>query len=157
MKSSNFRLLSIAVFTAIACGCSHYTLTLNDQPISSVKPISTVENFPDKHLYDCVNQHLHDNHFKHPEELTTLNCSFNRISSLEGIQQLTNIRQLSLKDNQLIAIAILSQLPQLSWLDVSLNPELDCEHIDLIAKTLDEGLEVIAPAHCEHNNEKGFI
>ncbi|GAB1256731.1 hypothetical protein NBRC116494_12330 [Aurantivibrio plasticivorans] len=154
MISSNFRLLSIAAFTALVSGCSRYSFTLNDQPISSVKPISTVENIPDKHLYACVNQHLHDNRFQHPEELTTLNCSFNRISSLEGIQQLTNIRQLSLKDNQLIAIAILSQLPQLSWLDVSLNPELDCRHLDLIAKTLGEGLEVIAPAHCEHNNKK---
>lgn len=143
-------LLGLALLgSLVLASCAGYEISLNEQPLGKDKPLFTVEATDDPALTACLQQTVEDAGIATPEELIQLVCSNAGIRSIGDLPRYPAIKQLSLKGNELTAVAAVSQLAQLEYLDVSDNPNLDCAHIALIRKSLGEQLEIVRPDHCK--------
>lgn len=133
---------------ALIGACSGYQISVNNNPIAQPKELFRAEGFSDESLAECVIQTIRDKDIHAASELTTLVCTHAGIKSLEGIQQFTHLEQLGLNDNDLTSVAILSELRHLVRLELHNNPNLDCQHLEIIKRAMSLDLTLIAPDHC---------
>ena len=96
----------------------------------SAKLIATLD---DLRIYDaglkrCILneiKRLYGSKLKHVSELSSLFCDSMGINSLQGIEQIQNLKALSLRNNNITSISDLLSLSKLESLDLSGNPEID--------------------------------
>ena len=79
-------------------------------------------------------------------ELTTLRCE--GVSDLNGFDIFSSLTSLDLAGNSLSSLQPLIQLNKLQFLNVSGNPSLPCEEVEVLAQRLMEGDELIADDTC---------
>ena len=79
-------------------------------------------------------------------ELTTLRCE--GVSDLNGFDIFSSLTSLDLAGNSLSSLQPLIQLNKLQFLNVSGNPSLPCEEVEVLAQRLMEGAELIADDTC---------
>jgi len=139
---------SILLGSVVLTSCAGYQISLNEQPLGKTRPLLAVETTDDPALTACLQQTVEDTGIVAPEELTQLICSSAGIRSINDLPHYPALKRLSLKGNELTAVAAASQLTQLEFLDVSDNPSLDCTHIALIRKSLGDQVEIVLPDHC---------
>ena len=77
-------------------------------------------NISDERLRSCIEQTAAKNHWQSTADITKLECHNQAISSLEGINQLINLENLSLYNNALSDIPTLL-LPKLTQLNIAKN------------------------------------
>lgn len=143
-------IFSTGTFTLLLAGCAGYQITLNERPIGQTPAeLLQTSGVPDTNLASCIQQTVEDHRIHSTDQLTTLICTHAGIESLEGIQQFVNLEQVSLKNNALTSVAILSQLERLERLDLEGNAALNCAHLTLIRRRIGEQLAVNPPAHCQ--------
>jgi len=150
-----FRLTSI-LLTAISIltclkACNKYSVTLNDQSIYQPQPLFNDYQISDPHLHACVAQTISDKAITAAiqlqrlictnagikdlvglevfSQLQELNFNDNALNNLKGIDRLSKLTRLSLKNNQLGHASELLLLQNLIYLDITRNPQLDCNNL----------------------------
>ncbi len=170
-----FSSASIAVATTLVLclsGCG-YRVTLNEAQVLYEPPsLFTQYRLADKSLQRCVDLTITEENITAAEQLRTLICTYNDITSLVGLEQfpqltqinlsnnaigdpsplarLPQLRLLLLNDNRLQTVAPLTKLTQLQRLELSGNEQLDCRELTEFKNT--ESL--LAPAHCSTNSSE---
>lgn len=142
-------------FTAAFCSgclalhaCSGYKVTLNEQPVNAPADLVSSEGIADHRLAACVDQTIADQKIIEAQALTRLRCSYAGISSLAGLGQFEQLRELDLSNNVLRRVEILYRLEDLVYVDLQGNAELSCADVKTLAALPREGLEVKQPEHC---------
>ena len=102
------------LFTAFLGG-----LLLLSVPSAGATPISNL-NFADQNLKECVEEKADDKDWVDSSEVTSLNCNNMDIVDASGIEALTNLKNLRLRDNQITTLDV-STLTQLQILNVKNN------------------------------------
>lgn len=149
----------------LLCACQDYDFKVNDKIIYSP---TLFRNFttPDPGLTSCLQQAIKDAAVTEGRQLTTLDCSFAGIESLDGLSAFTGLKALRLSanqirnlvelnrittletlyldDNKIIDPVPLYQLPTLRHLDISGNPALQCPRPGNFTQVA----TVILPQHC---------
>jgi Leucine-rich repeat (LRR) protein len=150
----------------LLCACQGYDFKVNDKVVYAPNPLFSNFTVADPGLYNCLKQAINDGVVSEPEQLTTLDCSFAGIESLDGLSTFTGLtalrlsankvrnlvelskivtlQELYLDDNQIIDPVPLYELPALSKLDLSGNPALQCPKPGSLAQVA----TVILPQHC---------
>lgn len=113
----------------ILSGCQGYRWTLNDQPVYTPPALFTDYKIDDAQLKTCVQETILSAKITAAEQLTQLSCSYNTVSSAQGLAVFTQLQQLDLSHNQLNDIGALKHLDQLQQLDISANGSLGCDDI----------------------------
>jgi len=146
--------------------CQGYDFTVNDKVVYSPKPLFRDYTTPDPGLDHCLEQAINDGVITAAGQLTSLDCSFAGIESLEGIAAFTELRSLRLSankvrnlgelskiitleelyldDNQVVDPVPLYALPALRRIDLSGNPALQCPRPGSFARVT----TVLLPSHC---------
>jgi Leucine-rich repeat (LRR) protein len=146
--------------------CHGYDVKVNDKVVYSPTPLFRDFTTPDPGLKHCIERAINDGVITVAEQLTTLDCSFAGIESLNGLATFTALKtlhlsankvrnlvelntiitleQVFLDDNQIIDPVPLYQLPALRKVDLSGNPALQCPKPGSFAKVA----TVILPQHC---------
>ena len=70
------------------------------------------------------------------ENVTVLNLDFNKLTSVKGLENFTQLQELSLYDNNLTDLSGLEKLTKLNRLSLSFNPDLTKAQIDQLQKAL---------------------
>ena len=70
------------------------------------------------------------------DKVTKLYISYNQLTSVKGLEKLTQLETLNLKDNELSDVKGLEKLTQLKVLRLIDNPDLTKAHIDQLKKAL---------------------
>ena len=70
------------------------------------------------------------------DKVTKLYISYNQLTSVKGLEKLTQLETLNLKDNELSDVKGLEKLTQLKVLRLIDNPGLTKTHIDQLKKAL---------------------
>ena len=70
------------------------------------------------------------------EKVRKLNLNNNQLTSVKGLEKLTQLTFLNLKDNQLTSVKGLEKLTQLRLLDLNRNPDLTKAQINELQKAL---------------------
>ncbi len=158
--------IKLAALLAIITGCSNYDLTVNEKRVYTPRPLLSGLSVTDDALRTCVEQAVIDQQVTRPNELLKLDCNHAGISSLDGLQIFTGLRELSLSGNSirnLVALTTLSslrslyldnndvvdpvplyELLSLRVLDLSGNAQLQCPG----SAALFQLEEINLPAHC---------
>ena len=146
--------------------CQGYDFKVNDKVVYTPIPLFTDFTVPDPGLDSCLKQAINDGVITAPEQLTTLDCSFAGIESLEGLAAFTGLKSvrlsankvrnlvelakimtlqdLILDDNQIVDPVPLYHLSALRQLDLSGNAEMQCPKPGSFAKVA----TVRLPTHC---------
>jgi len=91
-----------------------------------------------------LKEYLDNNYTKKEQKtLTLLNCSDEGITSLEGIEQLVNLKELNCCNNKLTSLKGIEKLVNLEY--------LDCSHNNLTSLKGIENLDKLRYLYC-HNN-----
>lgn len=93
-----------------------YSLSLNNNQIRNIAPISTLKNITQLSLND--NQILELSTLSQLPKLTYLSLDDNRIRNISDLSTLTNLTHLSLNDNKIKNLSPLSNLTQITHLDL---------------------------------------
>ena len=150
----------------LLAACSNYDFTVNDRVIYTPDPLFTDFDIPDPALRECIREAINFNKVTVASELSALECTNAGIDSLAGLATFTQIEQLTLSSNnikdisELAALTVLQvlyldnnrvvdavplyQLPALTRVDLSANPELRCP----ASGSLFRVESVILPRHC---------
>jgi len=150
----------------LLCACQGYDFKVNDKIVYAPNPLLRNFTVADPGLNSCLEQAINDGAITAPEQLTTLDCSFAGIESLDGLSTFTaltalrlsanklrnlvelnkivTLQELYLDDNQIIDPVPLYQLPALRKMDLSGNPGLQCPKPGSFAQVA----TVILPQHC---------
>jgi len=140
-------LILVATLLALT-GCDRYRVTLNERVISDPPRLLTVVNIEDDALKSCIEQTIMDLQIRTIDGLDTLVCTNGGIQSLEGIQVFNRIRTLNLADNSLTTLDPLLFLGNLHSINLSGNPEIDCQKLGKLQSHLPEDGTLIKPEHC---------
>ncbi len=146
--------------------CQGYDVKVNEKVVYAPTPLFRDYTVPDPGLHGCLEQAINDDVITRAQQLTTLDCSFAGIESLEGLAvfdgltvlrlsansvrnlveltTITTLEALYLDDNQIVDPVPLGQLPALRHLDLSGNPKLQCPRPGTLAQVT----TVILPKHC---------
>jgi hypothetical protein len=123
--------------------CQGYDVKVNEKVVYAPTPLFRDYTVPDPGLNGCLEQAINDDVVTRAQQLTTLDCSFAGIESLE-LTTITTLEALYLDDNQIVDPVPLGQLPALRHLDLSGNPKLQCPRPGSLAQVT----TVILPKHC---------
>lgn len=163
------RLVCLSIVSAcfLLSACQGYDVKVNDKVVYAPKPLFSDFTVPDPGLNSCLEQAINDGVMTGAQQLTTLDCSFAGIESLEGLSTfsgltvlrlsankvrnlvelatLTRLEAVYLDDNEVIDPVPLGQLPSLRHLDLSGNPKLQCPRPGSLAQVT----TIILPKHCQ--------
>ena len=98
-------------------------------------------------LQQCIVDAAADDNLVEVIELTTLACA--GVSNTDGLDVFSALTSLDLTGNSLSSLQPLLQLDNLQFLNVSGNPLLPCEEVDVLAQRLIEGAELIVDDTCQ--------
>ena len=115
--SDFFSLRSALIRLFILSSLSLASLSVSAVPI----PPPGVSLFTDPQLQACFDELTLANGWTQTEEVTSLACPDRNIESLDGLQHFTNLIELDLSGNRILAAYPIEQLPQLEVLDLSNN------------------------------------
>lgn len=112
------------------------TQNINDVVVTCTPPKipGLIDLVPDKNLAACINQRAVDRNYDGPDGFTFLECDGVEINDFTGIDFLTQLRSLSLKNNNFTSVSIdtdslwslsISHNPALSSIDLSHLPALN--------------------------------
>jgi len=150
----------------LLCACQDYDFKVNDKIVYAPIPLFRDFTTPDPGLSNCLAQAINDSAIKAAQQLTSLDCSFAGIESLEGlatfsgltalrlssnkvrnlveINRLTALEVLYLDENHVIDPVPLYALPALRYLDLSGNKALQCPRNG----KLEQVETLVLPQHC---------
>lgn len=103
-------------------------------------------SLPDPVLQQCIDDAAAAGNLVEVIELTTLSCA--GVSDATGLDIFFGITSLDLAGNTLTSLQPILALANLQFLDISGNPSLPCEEIDILAQRLVEGTELIVDDTC---------
>lgn len=167
-------LLGLTLFTST--GCANYKVSVNDQVVYTPPNLLSGYDIPDPVLSDCLKSTIKENQIVRLEQLINLQCapgniqsliglahfkylsilglSGNAITSLDGIQTLSQLKRLNVSDNQLKAAHELKPLTALIYADLRGNPSLKCDTADLSVRPEGSGQQtILLPEHCPDRNK----
>jgi Leucine-rich repeat (LRR) protein len=146
--------------------CQDYDFKVNDKIVHSPTPLLRDLTTTDPGLTSCLEQAINDGAITAAQQLTSLDCSFAGIESLEGLATFTSLIALRLSsnkvrnlveinrlyalevlyldENQVIDPVPLYSLPALRYLDLSGNKALQCPKNG----NLENEETLILPQHC---------
>ena len=92
--------LTLLIFLSLSA-CKNYQFSVNDNVLYT--PPSLFKNYAisDVNLLACVQQTIQDNAITKAEDLTALNCSSAKISSLNGLHTFYKLKQLKQQGTKL--------------------------------------------------------
>lgn len=150
----------------LLCACQGYDVKVNEKVVYAPKPLFKDYSVPDPGLARCLEQAINDGVINSAQQLTTLDCSFAGIETLEGLSVFTGLTVLHLSandirnlveitamasleavyldKNQIVDPVPLNQLPALRHLDLSGNTALQCPRPGSLAQVT----TLILPKHC---------
>jgi Leucine-rich repeat (LRR) protein len=114
--------------------------------------ITAFPNIADVSLADAILQQCIDDaaaagNLVDVAELTTLSCA--GVSDVTGLDIFSGITSLDLAGNTLSSLQAILALNGLQFLDISGNPSLPCDEIDILAQRLVDGTELIVDDTCQ--------
>ena len=121
MTRGIFAVLALMALVA----CSDLDFKVNDRVVYSPRPLLTDFEIADAALRACIEQAINDQRVTLANELQVLNCSHADITSLDGLELFTGIRQLKLSSNQIRNLAPLVPLSSLETLYLDDNQVVD--------------------------------
>ena len=164
MHRLNYFLVALAFL--FLCACQDYDFKVNEKIVYAPIPLFRDFSTPDPGLTSCLEQAINDGAITAAQQLTSIDCSFAGIESVEGlatfnglialrlssnqvrnlveINKLAALEVLYLDDNQVIDPVPLYALRALRYLDLSGNQALQCPkegHLEQL-ETL------VLPKHC---------
>ncbi len=119
--------------TAATLGCQNYPVTFNGSQINAPELLANFQ-VEDKHLADCLAEHIFDLKISKFSQLRQLNCAQRSIKSLRGIEQFSNLLKVNFSDNPIRSITPLLALTTL-------------EEANLNATTIDSCIETKTLRH----------
>jgi Leucine-rich repeat (LRR) protein len=147
--------------------CQGYDFTVNDKVVYAPQPLFSDFTAPDPGLESCLKQAINDGVITQADQLTSLDCSFAGIESLQGLSQFTGLvtlrlsankvrnlveigklvtlEELYLDDNQIVDPVPLYQLPVLRHVDLSGNATLQCPGAGSFLRVA----TVLLPSQCQ--------
>ena len=150
----------------LSVACSNYDYTFNDRVVYTPEPLFTDFDVPDNALRECIKQAINDNKVTVASQLSSIACTDAGIETLAGLATFTEIEQLTLSSNnirdisEIEALTVLQflyldnnkvvdpvplyELPALSLVDLSANPELRCPGSASLLRVA----TVTLPRHC---------
>lgn len=123
------------VLTAVAftLGCQNYPITLNGSPIKTPELLANFQ-VEDKHLAECLAEHIFDLKISKFSQLRQLNCAQRSIKSLRGIEQFPNLLKVNLSGNPIRSITPLLAVATLEEVNLNASSLDSCTE----AKTLQQ-------------------
>jgi Leucine-rich repeat (LRR) protein len=125
MISKTTNIIAGILCSYLVCGCSHYSVSVNDKLVYTPPPVFKDYQIEDQLLKACVEQTIYDLHITQAEDLKQLNCSHAGIKSLRGLSKFFALEALNLADNHLVDIAELKNLGRLKQLVLTQNAITD--------------------------------
>lgn len=151
----------------LCSSCQQYAVTVNERVVYTPRPLLSEIRAEDPALRRCLQHTIESQQISSPAALESLDCPSAGISSLSGIGQFADLRQLnlahndirqldelrmleslttlSLEDNRIEDLAPLYQLHHLAVLDLRGNPRLRCPPAGTLTRLQQLGL----PRHCD--------
>ncbi|MDE0951513.1 MAG: hypothetical protein OSA45_09600 [Halioglobus sp.] len=164
MHRLNYFLVSLAFL--FLCACQDYDFKVNEKIVYAPIPLFRDFSTPDPGLTSCLEQAINDGAITAAQQLTSVDCSFAGIESVEGlatfnglialrlssnqvrnlveINKLAALEVLYLDDNQVIDPVPLYALRALRYLDLSGNQALQCPK----EGNLEQLETLVLPKHC---------
>ena len=162
-------LLAVCLLCLSLTSCTRYSLAINDKVVYTPPAIFTDFRLDDLNLQRCVDATIKENRITAAEQLQSLDCPDQEITSLQGLKIFANLKILGLANNRLQnieAIAGLKQLEQLNlagndvretgtlaelktlqFLNLDGNQNLNCRELAHVRLPREDRL--IAPRHCQ--------
>ena len=134
------KLIFVAIAISLLSSCSHYEITLNDQPILLRKPVPVDVTVFDSGLSRCLSETLKMQSHTDISDLNTLDCSFAGIKILDGLEQFQGLVRVKLNGNELSDIGPLLSLGQLTIADLENNNNIPCEQLQVLQGYIGNGL-----------------
>lgn len=146
LRTERLRALTVsALITLAIAGCDRYIFTINEQPVHTPAVLFTDYQITDEALRGCVEQTILDLKIHHAGELTRLVCTHAQITNLAGLETFVALSELNLTDNDIQSVQPLVVLTNLSAVDLSANPHLDCRGAQTLAGQVGS---LKLPPHC---------
>ncbi len=145
------RAATILLCALISCGCGQYKVSLNNQELYQPPQIAKITQVADINLKNCIEQTLADNKVTELHQLERLSCTYAGIESLNGLQQLSGLKELNISDNDLQDILAIFDLENLTTLHLRNNPKLKCSQLRLLRGNSKNIISISPPGHCEEN------
>ncbi|MEX2367322.1 MAG: hypothetical protein WD601_12020 [Pseudohongiellaceae bacterium] len=165
------RYLAILLLGCLPGACnSPYTITLNERVLYTPNPQLRGELVSDPNLQGCLNQIMMNSETAEPESITLLACPDAGITSIQGIEKLSNLEQLELSDNRISdlgplanlrnlrlvsmanndirSISPLMPLPTLRFVSLQGNENIPCRQLDNLEEKL--GNTLTRPLFCNN-------
>ena len=156
----------VALAFLFLCACQDYDFKVNEKIVYAPIPLFRDFSTPDPGLTSCLEQAINDGAITAAQQLTSIDCSFAGIESVEGlatfnalialrlssnqvrnlveINKLAALEVLYLDDNQVIDPVPLYALRALRYLDLSGNQALQCPK----EGNLEQLETLVLPKHC---------
>ncbi|MDG1945377.1 MAG: hypothetical protein P8J17_14060 [Halioglobus sp.] len=156
----------VALAFLFLCACQDYDFKVNEKIVYAPIPLFRDFSTPDPGLTSCLEQAINDGAITAAQQLTSIDCSFAGIESVEGlatfnglialrlssnqvrnlveINKLAALEVLYLDDNQVIDPVPLYALRALRYLNLSGNQALQCPK----EGNLEQLETLVLPKHC---------
>jgi hypothetical protein len=138
--------LYIAALLGVCSACSQYSVTLNDAPIYQPQALLRDYTVADPALKTCLAQTIKALNITKATQLVELRCIDAGITKLDGLKIFSQISVIDLADNDIKNVTELSQLFQLTQVNLRGNANLLCDDIATISGNI---AELALPRHCE--------
>lgn len=163
-----FRVLchSLTLLLLALAGCQGYDFKINERTVYTPDPLFEAFDVADAALDACLRATIARDLITTPARLHTLDCAHGGIENLDGLALFTNLtvlrlssnrvrnlvelgqmsslREIYLDDNAVVDAVPLYALPDLGYLDLAHNPDLQCSNATGFGATT----TVILPKHC---------
>lgn len=163
-----FRVLrhSLTLLLFVLAACQGYDLKINERTVYTPDPLFEAFEVTDPALHTCLQETIASALITSPAQLQSLDCahagiatldglatftsltalrlSNNRVRNLVEIGKLTGLQELYLDGNTIVDAVPLYDLPDLTYLDLAHNPDLQCPH----RTGFSAAVTVILPKHC---------
>ncbi|PCH52024.1 MAG: hypothetical protein COC20_04535 [Cellvibrionales bacterium] len=139
-------LLYLTAFLFFTTGCQQYIVTFNDATVYQPPELFNDYTVADPALDTCLKQTIEDLRIYEMRKLNILRCSHADIVSTNGLNTFTHIAVLDLSNNNLINLPELSELVQLTHINLAGNKQLSCKTTKKLVGHIDQ---LILPEHCK--------
>lgn len=140
-------LLCLGAFLVLATGCQQYIVTFNDATVYQPPELFNDYTVADPALDTCLRKTIEDLRIYEIKKLNILRCSHAGIVSTDGLDTFTHITVLDLSNNNLVNLPELSELIQLTHLNLTGNKQLSCKSMTKLVGHIDQ---LILPEHCKN-------